>query len=555
MSTNFTRVFLSFSFIVLLSCGCGKLSHPQEDEHGLIEMSEMEGQQAFAIILSRAVASESSLRSFIKKEALKEFDLDHDVFYPFVKNQILDNGDTFREAILRHSESEEQLSQIERSVPKLTILVPDYSWIKEQCFSVYSWDTNLDRVAVGYDDRQETHPIYYNGEKIGDLPAFSFPTFPVLIVKSNERMVVSESATKAGGISYDFLDSAFDGTKTTKGHLEGPLLNYWDDSYNLVKDQNDLISCSDMNLISPETVIAYNTFGTGWNGGVQRDYIYYGMSQTNTNNGSLNLFERELIYRFSLPVNGLLMVADNVYDPQLNTMVLYTEKGYRPNINEAIQRMWGNGNFEFRIESYVGSRSGGAFTAGQHVLSINPHDLLYISEGYYTFDWTWFNNWGSYTVSTDHFLPKWYYPLQHNQFLVINNNWNLLSTSDNLRIVVTEVDAQTTTTTSETTGFKYTDSVTATTSGEANAYGVKIGLGVSGTYGNEATVSTNYSVTRTDGADDMGMIIVEYVDNVILSEDNENRYILKRFQTGCFDICLIPVDTRRETIIRGVGNN
>ena len=554
MRTLFRFVAMS-AFAALVFNACNKDSIEQEESVCATTLSEQEGQQAFAVILSKAVAMEPSLRTFLKEEAIKRYDMDYDVFYPYVKDSRLANGETVREMLLRYSDNGEQLTQIEQSVPKLTILIPDYSWIEKNCFSVNSWDTSSDRVAVGYDDRMEAHPIYCKGEKIGDLPAFSFPSFPILIVKSNERMVVREAATKSGEREYVFFDPAFDGTKQTKGHIEGGLINYWDDSSNLVQDQHDYISYATMNTISPETVNAYNTFGLGWNGGVQRDYIYYGMNQTNTNNGSLNVFERDLIYRFSLSVNALLMVADNVEDPHLNTMVLYTEKGDRPNINEAIQRMWGNGGFEFRIDSYLGVRSGGASLVGQQIIPINPHDLLFVSEGYYTYDWTWFNNWGSFTVSTNHFLPKWYYPLQHDQFIYINNNWDLLNTSDNLRVVVTEVDAQTTITTSEVTGFKYTNSVTASSTGEVGVSGVKIGLGVSGTYGNESTVSTTYSVTRTDGSDDMGMILVDYVDPIILALDSDNRYTLKKYQTGSFDLCLIPVDVRREYTIRGCVNN
>ena len=557
MRTLFRFVAMS-AFAALVFNACNKDSIEQEESICATTLSEQEGQQAFAVILSKAVAMEPSLRTFLKEEAIKRFDMDYDVFYPYVKDSRLANGETVREMLLRYSDNGEQLTQIEQSVPKLTILIPDYSWIEKNCFSVNSWDTSSDRVAVGYDDRMEAHPIYCKGEKIGDLPAFSFPSFPILIVKSNERMVIREAATKSGEREYDFFDPAFDGTKQTKGHIEGGLINYWDDSSNLVQDQHDYISSATMNIISPETVNAYNTFGLGWNGAAQRDYIFYDMNQTNVNNGSLVTYERELIYRFSLSQAGLFRCADNITDPQLNNMVTYTEKGDRPNIDEAIRRMWGNGGFEFQIEAFVGLREGGVMRVGYYVVSVNPHDLVYVSEGYYTYDWTWFNNWGSFTVSAEHFLPKWYYPLQHpNQFLKLDNSWNLSAVSDNMQLVISEVDAQTTTSKTVSTIFKHSNSVTASVSGEIGTGIIKkIGLGVSGTWGDEKTQSQSYSVNWQDGNDDFGMPVVYYMDNIITSYDSENeRYTLRSYDFGDFSMCLIPIDERRIATIKTATSN
>ena len=103
----------------------------------------------FAVILSKAINQEPELREFIRNEALKQFDKDHDVFYPFVKDAMVAGDKTFRD-ILADYDYENKLSSIELELPLLDILVPDWSWIASECFSVNNWDTNEDLVSVTY---------------------------------------------------------------------------------------------------------------------------------------------------------------------------------------------------------------------------------------------------------------------------------------------------------------------------------------------------------------------------------------------------------------------
>lgn len=114
----------------------------------------------FTVILSKAVANDKDLRDFIKMESLKQFDKDYDVFYPFVKNERLSSGISFREALLKYT-TEDKLEQIESNCPLLNIFVPDWSWING--YSADSWDTNDDFVTVSRKDDGDKHVIYYNG--------------------------------------------------------------------------------------------------------------------------------------------------------------------------------------------------------------------------------------------------------------------------------------------------------------------------------------------------------------------------------------------------------
>ena len=103
--------------------------------------------EQFSVLLSKAVYSEPDLREFIKSEALAKKDYDSDVFYPFVKDEIVDGTRTFEE-ILKQYDDGNVLQTVLARHPLLTIFVPDWSWIKDDCFSVENWDCSLPTIET-----------------------------------------------------------------------------------------------------------------------------------------------------------------------------------------------------------------------------------------------------------------------------------------------------------------------------------------------------------------------------------------------------------------------
>lgn len=120
--------FISILLTLFLSCTKNEnlLEKPQEVSTSL---------ERFSILLSKAVYSEPSLRNFIKDEALKRKDYDFDVFYPLIKNEVIDGERTFQE-ILEEYDTSNILPLVEMEHPLLTIFVPDWSWVNDDCFSV-----------------------------------------------------------------------------------------------------------------------------------------------------------------------------------------------------------------------------------------------------------------------------------------------------------------------------------------------------------------------------------------------------------------------------------
>ena len=524
-------------------------------------LQERDALEEFAAVLSKVVVSNEEVREFLKEEALKQFDRDYDVFYPYVKGHIFSSGETFREMLIANENYEGQIETIERSVPKLTILIPSYSWLDIKCFDVKTWDTANDQLCVGYDDRAAEHKLYYKGELMGSLSADAVPAFPVLIAKSNERMKVTVS-TKGGENTYAFADPAFDGAAyeaRTKGNwgLWGKIDGYVDNpnpAKDLYSQTGDFIATSELNGVNADVIKAYNEFAAGTTAGVQRDYIYYGMTKQNSTNGLLNTFMRDMVYRFRLTLNGLYFAADEAAtgsDLDLQK-TLGTGRGDRPDFVHALPRIWGDGNYEIRMDCYLAFPNSGTASIGTMTFSIAPEEAMYVKRLYYTFQWiATGNNWSSYVIKREDVESKWYYPGDHYDLTLqpIGSQWNLAKQSDNLFIRIYEYDASGQVTDSSSRRYKQSKSVSA----NANASFGKVGLGVSGSYGEETEWTDQYNFTREIGSDQLGTSEVCYIDNYVnypMTKNGKSGYQLKTWGNAYYAFSLLPYDTRNDYQIR-----
>ena len=344
----------------------------------------------------------------------------------------------------------------------------------------------------------------------------------------------------------------------TKGNnwAWGDISEVWDNDEqkwycDLVSDQKNYISKDIIETISPKSVEAWEEFGTAWSNACQRDYIYYGMNKSNTNNGSLNQQMRDMIFRFSLKAESLYTIANDINNDINNDPLishpLETTNSDKPKFTEAIERMWSNGNYEIRIEIYQGAENGGSGYIDSFTFSIQPKRLMYISKCDRRFIWNvWGQGWSTYSLKQDYIEPKWYYPSDDGNIMLINNSWDLSKLSDDLWFRVLEVDDKTEYTYSLSQSFKYSSSVKGDYSNETSK---KIGFGVSGSYGSEQTLSSSFNVKTVHESDCIGEGFIHYVNNII-SGSNERNYTLETINTGCFDFNIVPIDSHKQTSIR-----
>lgn len=258
------RKYFIFIIPLLLTLSCTKEKNYPDNA----SLDSDDYIETFVNVLSKAVYSESDLRSFIKVEALSQFDKDYDVFYPYAKDKSLANGMTFRECLLKYFDNE-QLTELENNLPLLNILVPDWSWM--DAFDLHKWDITSNDILVGFVNNRGEHVIYENGNKLGVIDDRAFFESPIIIVKENERMVVKNSSTKANSeLEYEFANEAFD-PKLTKGvAVETSFI------HPATNPGSNIVEAESFRQKCPEAVESWKEYGTDPQE-AQRKYAYYSM--------------------------------------------------------------------------------------------------------------------------------------------------------------------------------------------------------------------------------------------------------------------------------------
>jgi hypothetical protein len=453
----------------------------------------------FGRAFATALADSPSLRKLIKDEALVKFNNDYDVLYHLVKDRPLADGQTVRELLLKYLESEEQLSSIEREVPLLTIFVPK---LPMGSFSAASWDADTQIPSVGITSYKTNDVTLVNDkgeERI--LEAGLVPGFPVVVIKENERVVpVGANSPTAmakgrvlqasGNLSFAFLSESFDGARA-----------------------NDRSAFRAIKSPDAKLVEAYNTYlsADGWH----RDWIYYNISP-NQPRGAFSYDYQEHLRSFRLlgdPATTFSKIADQTGEPKLSSLVEGTNAG------------WTGGAFEFRVRVLINARNG----LGQEHITLfpaNPEEL--------------------FEVTYDHLMLNVYRPRitgfrQMNMSLPLFH-WDLNNYGSTIKIDIEEVDLTETIVESETRSVKFaTNFAIDPAVGFLQKIGLKFGASL------EETRSETNSRTYTLGSDQLGSVIVNFADDVLLSVTTVIKWQLpittatsREYATGYYSISVEP---------------
>ena len=520
----------SFYYIVfiiaILSFSCTKES--QYDE--VYPEAEISSLESFSILLSRVLYAEPDIRYFFKEEALKKKDYDYDVFFPYVKDQLVDGNRTLEE-VLDQYDTDGILSSIEIDHPLLTVLIPDWSWVNDDCFSVNNWDCSIPDVGVSFLSEAEEHEIYWNGEYAFTMRDGEFSSAPILIVKDNDRLVADVQTKGQAQTSYSFFAEDFtDLSTTSERETKAASSKYYD--YDLPYEvANESVNSSSL---TQRTATAYSACVSDPQL-YQRDHIYYGMT-SHTDTARVNCNYYETLYRFKLSPN-----ATGLWDnPEgsgaghdFRTKNYYYQANIWGNattltIEQIKAKSWGEGAIELIIRVYVG----GEFI--QKNLSVSFANAFYVkkvqlrenynvlgalkSRTYYL---------GLSTGNYDEWLePKW-----------INANfqlfyWDLTQFPTRYIVEFEEYDQST----KETKTRQESNTFTGNVSLSYSPGSWKFGAGVSIT----RTVSNSYTYETTQTSDGLGRFYVQYTDKVLLSQNYASATI-KTYTTGLVDAQIIPI--------------
>lgn len=499
--------------------------------HENLTMSESKAQETFAKILSRAVAKEASLRKFLKEEALKQYDKDYDVFYPYVKDQIVANGKTLRDFLISYS-SEQEIKAIERSSLRLTMMIPNLS--NFNAFNVEEWDTADNQVAVTYSTGNEESVFYAEGDSLLSLPQGNLPSFPFIVVKSNERMkVVSQVTTRGLGevsCTYDFANPEFDGSKSPTTRT-----SYYDDANpEQAPESKPYLKKTE---IDPRCVEAYNLFKSN-NSLIDREYIYYNLSPSNKDNGTLNHYVREKLYKFRIDPKKYNDIIDEKIgeDPYIRPDAFY-RKGL-PSHEQIVRDLWTDGVFEFVFYAYSGNTEQ---VETKHI-SVRGHELFYISNFHvrYKHKTAFRHSKWWYTTNVADLKARWVDVSNAN--LYITKTWDVSRDALDIYIKIHEQDNGTTSTTTTQYNGSYTSGFTAGIDTALQI--VKFTLGFSNS--STETKSKTISYTHTDKDDFLGNIYLNFKDPIIISdkEASTKGYEMYSLNTKSCELVIAPTAIR-----------
>lgn len=473
----------------------------------------------FSIIMSKALYSSPQLRAAVKQAALEQFDNDYDILYARIKETKISNGKDFRDCLLEFT-SEETLTAIERSLPLLTMYIPDLTWLDKDAFNIDKWDVDSEEIVVTYRDNGLCKKVFADGLLVEELEPGAFPACATVIVKNNERLRYRRG-TKSGEIEYSFTYDEFDGAKnnTKYWHPFDPEVSY---QYYTLSSTSDSLPA---NLLPNSSSFAVDAFNNLKNtpAASQRDYCYYNMTPSQPS-GTYNTNVLDRLFRFKVNGSSLYSICDTEGDGGLTT---FEHSGSKYGANEMLSAVWADGNLEIVMRIYNSSHPKGYL---DYPFNVRPQDIFQISrikiEFWHSTAVKWYQSW-RYSVPNTSVRSKWYYPSSN----VYLPSWNLYDNPYMMSFSFFEQDASEEVTNTITLTEKYTNKQ------DFNAELEKIKWGVSTS--EESTVTKTITTTRKAGSDSLGELSWEYTNPYLLST-YEGGYTLFSKSNGSITICVLP---------------
>lgn len=491
-------------------------SNQQQIEQNLLDAKSVYKQE-FSKAFAKALASNSELRAFIKNEALKKFDQDYDILYQMVKDEVI--GDKkFKDIIAEQYEKKENLNELDRLYPTLTIFVPK---LPMNSFSAEKWNTQTEIPQVAYTLNTTANvPIVNEKGEEYILEAKYTPSFPVVVIKENEVIKVSS------GVANSTKASVSNGNKEKKSdkHLLKSSLytfEFLDEAFNGLNEKNQTVSpklkASTINASAIDSKIktAYDTYkGTdGW----QRDYIYYNITPGQTK-GKFSYDYQEHITSFSMnDANSLSVISDQDGDPVNHP--IYFDSSWS---GTGTRSPWTGDAFRFKVNILINAKNGAGSSTDRY-FTVNASDLYDAQYKEVTKPRVVRGLWELISMT-----PK-KVPLNIPIF-----NWDLNEYASTIKIIVEEVDNTEEENRSETRTVKF-----ATNFGIEPTFGglAKLGLKFGASLAQDQSSTVSWKVTKQ--SDQLGDVLINFADNVITGF-NGASYTTREYNSGMYTIGIEP---------------
>lgn len=479
------------------------------------DSARMASKVAFAEILSKAVYDSKAVREFLKAQALRKFDKNYDVLYLAVKNEQV-AGATFRQLLVSYS-SEEEIERIEDNVPLLNIYL-----------------TSVDFLGLNPDDLDVEDPFvpvaaetsdsvrfFSCGEQAFALKKGEIPTCHTFVVGENSRVVLDPGTNKSlNSRGFLFKDPIFDGSET---------------------DCNkSTILPSD--YVGQRALDAYAHFYADDNGvhqkGLQRDYIYYGLTPQKTQGVLLKGVSEYLAYVKVNPNAIYRMCDQEKEDPKIVNMEP-VKRGAMFTDEQLAHFIWSKGALDLRFDVITSNSSEPIVL----YVPLLPTQLWNVGYTYNKRHKTLFRHTKyNYFIKIEKFTPKDVYL----DTPISMGKWDLASEALCRIVKVSEDDLGEQTTKVSTYEVEEAEKKNIDGSVKLNlgidSASVKVDhtVNIGNTSSSSNTVKKNVTVTevRTLGADDLGSARVFFYDPVIESVNGDD-VVLHTYSTGIVEFGII----------------
>ena len=362
-----------------------EISTPKLKDKNSLSLEERNNYlKRFSEILSKSIYENSNLRKFLKEEALKKFDNDYDILYQIIKNKTID-GVTFKDLLISNS-SEKEISDIEKNIPLLNILIPNIEMFN---INASNLDVNDNDIPVIF-AKGDKNIYYFNGKEDLITSKEEIPSFHSFVVNENntiEKIIIpnSNNNLQSKSINFEepiitFISSIYDNRFPTATKILNKI-SFSDDISNLVRDSYKYF---------------YSDYGDKYQKSFQRDYIYYGMTP-DSSEGYLNNNIKEEINFLSINPNNYFNFSNDPKNPKIRESE-FTVKRRPVSTKEQIRRMWSEGEYKFILYNitsnsnnpemlqfslkpeeiwdfnieYTKNRNGTVFRRSKHTYKIDP---------------------------------------------------------------------------------------------------------------------------------------------------------------------------------------
>ena len=397
----------------------------------------------------------------------------------------------------------------------MTIFVPDWKWLG--AFSVNDWDTSGNDVFVGTADGDCMHRLFSDGSYFGQLNKGEIPNFPVMIIKDNERMTLTQPATRAEIAEYTFVDDAFDNTISTRVTAQESWRHF------TVNPGSNYVLKSDFAKFGQSAIDAWKEYGADEYES-QRNLVYFN-SKKNENRGIISPKVRESVVAIKLSDTNC--IEEDEKDPYLQKV-----KRKRSDFSdeELLKEIWSEGNLEIKFHVTTLDQNNQTIVLCDNALSVKPSDLFDVSsiKCHFYHKTTFSPKEYVYMPTKNDLVPKWYYLPDFLKF----DYWDLTKESTAFSVYVYEIDNE------------ITDEVEINES-LAKQNSISFGAKVSGKYElsfdfNAPTSTVKHKYTIKKGSDELGHIVIYYNDYIIRSESS-SQYELNYYSAGKFHFIIVPL--------------